>query len=111
MFRFLRFEISGLSAILWMALFLVPYFDVSNLIQAGDFSKALAAFLGSVTLSIPLGNYIHQISDSLFNPFARNRLFFWPRRVISYLDEEIGSSNFLDKSYQAIMVFSKCSEI
>ena len=112
MFKFLRFEIGGVSAIFWFLLFLVPYLNIESLYRV-DATKVFAAILGSVALSIPLGNYIHQFTDTIFNPFAKRRLLFWPRAVISYLNQELGpeEKNYFDVSYQAILVFSKSSEI
>jgi hypothetical protein len=112
MFKFLRFEIGGVSAIFWFLLFLGPYCNIDSLTRV-DATKVFAVILGSVALSIPLGNYIHQFSDTLFNPFAKRRLLFWPRAVILYLSQELGSKkkNYSDNSYQAILVFAKSSEI
>ncbi len=107
MTRFLRFEIGGSSALLWMLLFLSPYFNIAALIQV-DAMKLFAVIFGSITLSIPLGNYIHQFSDTIFNPFARRRLVFWPRAVIAYVSKTLGpNAGFHDKLFQAVLVFSK----
>lgn len=112
MLKFLRFEVGGVSAILWLLLFLAPYLNIDSLTKV-DATKIFAAIFGSVALSIPLGNYIHQFSDTLFNPFARHRLLFWPRAVIEHLDQDIGTEKkcYRDESYQAILVFAKSSEI
>ena len=75
MTRFLRFEIGGASALLWMLFFLTPYINIGPLIQI-DAEKLFAVVFGSITLSIPLGNYLHQFTDSILNPFARRRLLF-----------------------------------
>jgi hypothetical protein len=107
MTRFLRFEIGGASALLWMLLFLSPYLNIPVLIEV-DAMKLFAVIFGSITLSIPLGNYIHQLSDTIFNPFARRRLFLWPRAVVLYIEKELGpKTQFRDKLYQAVLVFSK----
>jgi hypothetical protein len=112
MFKFLRFEIGGVSALLWGLLFLAPYLNIDAVTKV-DSAKTFALILGSVTLSIPLGNYIHQFSDAIFNPFGRRRLLFWRRAVIQYLEEELGESikEFHDRSFQAVLVFSKASDV
>ena len=108
MTRFLRFEIGGASALLWMLFFLTPYINIGPLIQI-DAVKLFAVVFGSITLSIPLGNYLHQFTDSILNPFARRRLLFWPRAVISHVDALLQHDGdwYRDKTFQAILVFSK----
>lgn len=112
MFRFLRFELGGTSALLWMILFLCPYLDIVNLLNV-DATKVFALVFGSVALSIPLGNYIHQCADAIFNPFSRRRLFFWERSVIARLRNELGSgtARFSDATFQVILVFAKAGEL
>lgn len=108
MTRFLRFEVGGASALLWMLLFLSPYLNIDSLVKV-EATQLLAIIFGSITLSIPLGNYLHQFTDAVFNPFARRRLALWPRAVIAYIEAELRgkSRNFKDQSYQAVLVFSK----
>jgi hypothetical protein len=108
MTKFLRFEIGGASALLWMILFLIPRLNIGALIQV-DAVKLFAVIFGSITLSIPLGNYIHQFTDAVFNPFKKTRLLLWPRAVIVYINSEIGrdASLFRDNTLQAVLVFSK----
>ncbi len=105
--RFLRFEVGGASALLWMLLFLSPYLNIAALTQV-DAMKLFAVVFSSITLSIPLGNYIHQFTDSVLNPFGRRRLMIWRRACVEYIERELGSSDdFNDGIYQAILVFSK----
>lgn len=107
MTRFLRFDVSGASALLWMLLFLSPLLNIDAMSQV-DATKLLAVIFGSITVSIPLGNYVHQFSDTIFNPFARWRLFFWQRAVITYIEGELGpTSRFNDMLFQAVLVFCK----
>jgi hypothetical protein len=107
MMRFLRFEVGGASALFWMLLFLTPHLNIDALTQV-DAMKLFAVIFGSITLSIPLGNYVHQFTDAVFNPFARRRLILWPRAVIRYIEGELGqATRFHDGLYQAVLVFSK----
>lgn len=106
MTRFLRFEVGGGSALIWMLLFLAPYFNIPALIQI-DATKLFAIIFSSITLSIPLGNYIHQFTDAVFNPFARRRLILWPRAVVRYIQSEVQPAQFRDALFQAVLVFSK----
>jgi hypothetical protein len=91
-----------------MLLFLSPYLNIGVLTQV-DAMKLFAVVFGSITLSIPLGNYIHQFTDAVCNPFARKRLLFWPRAVVAHIAAHLGrdSGRFCDKTFQAILVFSK----
>ncbi len=73
MTRFLRFEIGGASALVWMLVFISPFLNIEALARV-DAMKVLAVVFGSITISIPLGNFIHQLSDSLLNPFSSRRL-------------------------------------
>ena len=61
MTRFLRFEVGGASALFWAVLFLAPYLDMTKLVQV-DATKLFVVFFGSVALSLPLGNYVHQVT-------------------------------------------------
>ncbi|NOJ40561.1 hypothetical protein [Bradyrhizobium australiense] len=108
MFRFLRFEIGGGSTLVWTLIFLSPYLNVEALARV-DAVKVLAFVFGSVSVAIPLGNVIHQASDSLLSPYASRRLLFWPRAVLAYLKSELGptAASFRDQTFQAILVFSK----
>src|SRR6185437_12730295 len=110
MTRFLRFEIGGASTLLWMLLFLAPDLNIAELAKV-DATKLFSAVFGSVVLSIPLGNYIHQVSDTLFNPFRARRLLFWPRAVVQEIASSLGASatQFSDATFQAILVFSKAT--
>jgi hypothetical protein len=110
MTRFLRFDIGGASALLWMLLFLSPYLNIGALTQV-DAIKLFAVVFGSITLSIPLGNYIHQFTDSVLNPFARCRLMIWPRASVAYIENVLGSvPKFHDNLYQVVLVFAKAYE-
>jgi hypothetical protein len=111
MFRFLRFEIGGASALLWTLLFLSPYLVIDRLVAINAVSL-FSLILSSITLSVPLGNYVHQFTDTVFNPFRAHRLFFGSRAVISEIRDQLGAgaSHFRDNTFQAVLVFSKVYE-
>lgn len=71
--QFLRFQISGLTCIVWLVLFLLPCIDITKILNDGE-TKAIVALVGSVALGLPLGTVIHQISITLFSPFRKKRL-------------------------------------
>lgn len=108
MFKFLRFELSGVSALLWIVFFLCPFIDFQKLftINAGGLITTL---LGSLVVSLPLGNYIHQITDSIFSPYLRKRTRLFDRKSIEHIEkvfkEEI--SRYSDKSFQALLLISQ----
>ncbi len=109
MFRFLRFEASGLSAILWGLLFVTPYLDLPALIKF-DAPSILITLFSSVLVAAPIGNYIHQASDTLLNPFRKNRLYLYPRAVIDEivkLAEKKNLDEMKDKTFQSITTISK----
>ena len=83
--QFLRFQISGLTCMFWVILFLLPYLDVGKLIEIGE-GKAITALIGLVTLALPLGTIIHQISITVFSPF-RDRRFCNRRSVLNDLKQ------------------------
>lgn len=108
MTRFLRFEIGGASVLLWVLLFLTPHLNIAELINV-DAVKLFSVVLGSAVISVPLGNYVHQITDTVLNPFRKKRLFLCPRAVIAEINEDLGdkANYFRDDTFQAILVFSK----
>src|SRR6266851_3367843 len=107
MTRFLRFEIGGASALLWAFLFLGPYLNVAELLSI-DAVKFLSFVFGSAVLSIPLGNYIHQVTDTLFNPFRKWRLFFFRRAAVTDIQELLRTEKAgRDHTFQAVLVFCK----
>ena len=112
MTKFLRFEIAGASTIFWILLFISPHLNMVELVNV-DATKLLSTIIGSIILAVPLGNYIHQGVDVICNPFAAVRLFIYDRAVIATLKEVCGdsASDFSDKTFQAILVFSKSVDI
>ena len=108
MFKFLRFELSGISALLWIVLFLCPFIDYQKLFEVKA-SGLITALVGSIFISLPLGNYIHQITDSIFNPYLRKRSRLFNRKSIEHVEkvfkEEISQSE--DKTYQALFLLSQ----
>ena len=111
MSKFLRFEIAGPSTLLWVLLFISPYLNIVEIAQI-DATKLVSTIIGSIVVSIPLGNYIHQAADSICNPFRRNRLIFFKRAVIYHLEAnlDVEGDNFSDKTFQRILVFSKAAD-
>jgi len=108
MFKFLRFEIGGLAAILWAGLILSPITNFQSLLSA-QFSDLLLGVFGSIVLSLPLGNYVHQIADTFFSPYLATRARFFKRyssvRAKSLYQEEC---KFLrDDTYQLLHVLSQ----
>ena len=108
MFKFLRFEVCGPSTLLWVILFISPYLNVVEIVQI-DATKLVSTIIGSIVVSIPIGNYIHQAADSICNPFRKYRLIFFKRAVICHLEERLDADRekLSDKTFQRILVFSK----
>ena len=108
MFKFLRFELSGVSALLWIVFFLCPYIDFQKLF-AIKASGLITTLLGSLVISLPLGNYIHQITDSVFSPYLRKRARLFDRKSIEHVEkvfkEEI--SRCADNTFQALLLISQ----
>ena len=108
MFKFLRFELSGVSALLWIVFFLCPYIDFQKLF-AIKASGLITTLLGSLVISLPLGNYIHQITDSAFSPYLRKRARLFDRKSIEHVEkvfkEEI--SHCADNTFQALLLVSQ----
>jgi hypothetical protein len=96
---------------MWMLLFLSPYLAVKQLLTI-DATKFFALAIGSLTLSLPIGYYVHQVADTVFNPFARHRLLFWRRSAVFHLKAQLGTTaaSYRDPTYQAALVFSKVYE-
>jgi len=109
--QFLRFQISGLTCLLWVILFLMPYIDFSKLF-AGEGVKAAVALVGSVALGLPLGTIIHQISISIFSPF-RKRRFFNKRTILDELRQRAESLKIIngDTKNQALLVLQQATRL
>ena len=108
MFKFLRFELGGISALLWIVLFLCPFIDYQKLFEIKA-SGLIAALVGSIVISLPLGNYIHQITDSIFNPYLRKRSRLFNRKSIEHVEKVFNKeiSQSADKTYQALFLLSQ----
>ncbi|WP_459899923.1 hypothetical protein [Desulfobaculum senezii] len=84
--QFLRFQISGLTSLLWFLLFFYPYVDLAD--SGISTSKGVIAFcLSFVTLALPLGTIVHQISITLFSPFRKNRFFILKRKALCEIND------------------------
>lgn len=84
--QFLRFQISGLTSLLWFLLFFYPYVDLAD--SGMSTSKGVIAFcLSFVTLALPLGTIVHQISITLFSPFRKTRFLFFKRKSLYEIDD------------------------
>ena len=108
MFKFLRFELSGISTLLWIILFLCPFIDYQILFEIKA-SGLITALLGSIFISLPLGNYIHQMTDSIFNPYLRKRARLFDRKSIEHVEKMFKKEISLsaDKTYQALLLLSQ----
>ena len=108
MFKFLRFEIGGITTLFWLCVFLAPHinFSVAPDINVENF---FALFLGSIVLALPLGNYIHQITDSIFSPFAIKRAGFIERKSLKYAKLEFESEIYglSDQTYQVLFLLAE----
>lgn len=111
MFRLLRFEMGGLAAILWTLLFLSPYFNFQKLFSAGVGDLTIG-LLGSLVISLPLGNYVHQISESFFSPYLSRRARVFKRKSNQKAKELFPKTcGWLgDSSYQVLHVLSQTIE-
>lgn len=85
---------------------------MQNLLQV-DAMKLFAVAFGSISVALPLGNIIHQVTDTVFNPFKLHRLLWWPRASVIELQKQLenGANKFRDSTFQAIMVFSKAWKV
>lgn len=104
--QFLRFQISGLTCILWTILFLLPYINWSTF-STVNFEKLVVALVGSFAVALPLGTVIHQISISLLSPFRKERFFIKILVIdeLKILKDKMTSFNNSDEKYQSILVF------
>lgn len=111
MFKFLRFEIGGVSTFIWIVIFSSPYISVPK-IFALDTGDLVAGAVGAIAIFLPLGNYIHQIVDSIANPFLKKRAHLFPRRSLEFIESRLAekNANFHDKTYQSLIVFSEAIE-
>ena len=108
MFKFLRFELGGISALLWLVLFLCPFVDYQKLFEI-KVSGLITTLIGLIVISLPLGNYIHQITDSIFNPYLRKRARLFDRRSIEHVEEVFKEeiSRCADNTFQALLLISQ----
>lgn len=108
MFKFLRFEIGGLATLLWMLIFLAPSIDIENILS-GEVVTFLGVLFSSIVVSFPLGNYVHQIADSMLCPYSFKRFYFISRKSIEYLRKKYSEKLEVlqDKNYQAVFVLSQ----
>ena len=108
MFKFLRFELSGISTLLWIILFLCPFIDYQILFEIKA-SGLITALLGSIFISLPLGNYIHQMTDSIFNPYLRKRARLFNRKSLEHVEEVFKEeiSRCADNTFQALLLISQ----
>jgi hypothetical protein len=109
--QFLRFQISGLTCLLWVLLFLLPYIDFSKLLGV-EGMKAAVALLGSVALGLPLGTIIHQISISILSPFRKFR-FFNKRKILDDLRQRAELLKIInrDTKNQALLVLQQATRL
>lgn len=105
--QFLRFQISGLTAVFWAALFTIPYVDWQAL---KDASEDLLTFIGvvAIALALPLGTIVHQISITVLSPFRRWR-FFNKRKVLDDLELFAKEQEFVasDQKNQFALVYAQ----
>ena len=69
----------------------------------------ITTLLGSLVISLPLGNYIHQITDSIFSPYLRKRARIFNRKSVEHIEKVLGGecSLYSDKTFQALFVLSQ----
>lgn len=108
MFKFLRFELGGVSTFIWIIIFQSPYFNLPALFDLEPY-KLVAAAIGSIAIFLPLGNYIHQFVDTVANPFLRYRARFYKRESLEFIENLLGGDKcrFKDRTYQSLIVFSE----
>ncbi len=111
--RFLRFEFSGISALLWAVLFLFPHLR-SEFVASLNFHKITIVFISTIVFALPITIYIHQICITLFSPFRQYRLFgFGERKVLKVLREICNDCkiNLHDDKCQSILVLVKSFDV
>jgi hypothetical protein len=70
--QFLRFQISGVTTLLWLGLLCAV--SVNLLALQPQTGQAIAAFLTAISVALPIGTLIHQSVIALHSPFRRKRL-------------------------------------
>jgi hypothetical protein len=105
--QFLRFQISGVTTLLWFGL--LCSVSVNILALQPQTGQAMAAFLTALSAALPIGTLIHQSVIALHSPFRRKRLFgLWPDRlVVKEARRLFPSTTFDDSTFQAITVYSR----
>ncbi|XXJ18515.1 hypothetical protein ACR42D_02990 [Desulfovibrio caledoniensis] len=76
--QFLRFQISGLTCIFWIFMYYLPCVKW-ELVSLKGLETVIPVLAVAVTLALPLGTIIHQLSISILSPF-RSRRFVYKRR-------------------------------
>lgn len=111
MFKFLRFEIGGLAVVFWGVVCLFPVVNIQQVFSIGV-GEFFVGFFGSLIISLPLGNYVHQLTDSLFSPYLRRRARFFKRKSTANAETIYPDicEDLNDKSYQLLHVLSQSIE-
>jgi hypothetical protein len=113
--KFLRFEISGYVALLYAFLFCLALSDMKKigaLVSLEDIKIIDYAVTGFI-LAGPIGFIMHQMDITIFSPFRKCRFFLNCRKVISVIEQRIGSSkiNYDDNKFQAVLEFALSKEV
>jgi len=105
--QFLRFQISGLSAVFWTIMFSFPYVNWEA-VEGADAQFLTFVGVALIALALPLGTIIHQISITIASPFRQYR-FLNKRKVLTDLEKMRASLEFdsSDKKNQFALVFAQ----
>ena len=108
MFKFLRFEIGGAASIFWTGLFLMPYLNLVKIFEL-DAVDLITIFVGTAMISLPVGNYIHQIVDTILSPYAEKRCFLFERQSLNYVRKHFSIIDKVasDSTRQVVFVLSQ----